>query len=151
MQKKVINSPFLLISACECNDQGTLCNQENGKCFCTTKGISGDHCERCDTANHYHGDPTNHGSCFYDLTIDYQFTFNLSKKEDRHYTQINFKNSPPKPDIDADFTITCSVMAKMNITIKTGKIKRSFYFSLGCIKIIIDLFNNCLSKNSQRG
>ncbi|XP_034232301.1 attractin isoform X1 [Thrips palmi] len=108
-------------SPCECNDQGTLCNQENGKCFCTTKGISGDHCERCDTANHYHGDPTNHGSCFYDLTIDYQFTFNLSKKEDRHYTQINFKNSPPKPDIDADFTITCSVMAKMNITIKTAK------------------------------
>ncbi|KAJ1523050.1 hypothetical protein ONE63_002178 [Megalurothrips usitatus] len=106
---------------CECNDQGSLCNQENGKCFCTTKGISGDHCERCDTANHYHGDPTNHGSCFYDLTIDYQFTFNLSKKEDRHFTQINFKNSPPKPDIDADFTITCSVMAKMNITIKTAK------------------------------
>jgi hypothetical protein len=55
-----------------------------------------------------------------DLTIDYQFTFNLSKKEDRHYTQINFKNSPPKPDVDADFSITCSVMAKMNITVKTG-------------------------------
>ncbi|XP_075233105.1 attractin-like protein dsd isoform X2 [Lycorma delicatula] len=105
---------------CQCNDHGTLCDQETGKCFCTTKGIVGDHCERCDIQNHYHGDPTNHGSCFYDLTIDYQFTFNLSKKDDRHYTQINFKNSPPKPDIDADFLITCSVMAKMNITIKTG-------------------------------
>jgi len=55
-----------------------------------------------------------------DLTIDYQFTFNLSKKEDRHYTQINFKNSPPKPDVDADLSITCSAMAKLNITIKTG-------------------------------
>lgn len=53
-----------------------------------------------------------------DLAIDYQFTFNLSKKEDRHYRAINFKNSPPKPDVDADFTITCSVLAKMNITIK---------------------------------
>uniref|UniRef100_A0A1B6D320 CUB domain-containing protein n=1 Tax=Clastoptera arizonana TaxID=38151 RepID=A0A1B6D320_9HEMI len=104
---------------CECNDHGTLCDPETGKCFCTTKGIVGDHCERCDTQNHYHGDPTNHGSCFYDLTIDYQFTFNLSKKDDRHYTQINFKNSPPKPDVDADFSITCSVMAKMNITLKT--------------------------------
>ncbi|XP_063233286.1 attractin-like protein 1 [Bacillus rossius redtenbacheri] len=104
---------------CECNDQGMECHSETGKCFCTTKGITGDHCERCDTQNHYHGDPTNHGSCFYDLTIDYQFTFNLSKKEDRHYTQINFKNSPPKPDVDADFSITCSVMAKMNITLKT--------------------------------
>jgi hypothetical protein len=57
-----------------------------------------------------------------DLTIDYQFTFNLSKKEDRHYTQINFKNSPPKSDVDADFSITCSVLAKMNITMKTGNL-----------------------------
>ncbi|XP_054290142.1 attractin-like protein 1 [Macrosteles quadrilineatus] len=105
---------------CECNDHGSLCDHETGKCYCTTKGIVGDHCERCDAQNHYHGDPTNHGSCFYDLTIDYQFTFNLSKKDDRHYTQINFKNSPPKPDVDADFSITCSVMAKMNITIKTA-------------------------------
>ncbi|RZF37106.1 hypothetical protein LSTR_LSTR013802 [Laodelphax striatellus] len=105
---------------CQCNDHGTQCDQETGKCYCTTKGIVGDHCERCDVQNHYHGDPTNHGSCFYDLTIDYQFTFNLSKKDDRHFTQINFKNSPPKPDIDADFLITCSVLAKMNITIKTA-------------------------------
>ncbi|XP_073969504.1 attractin-like protein dsd isoform X2 [Rhodnius prolixus] len=104
---------------CECNNHGTHCVPDTGKCYCTTKGIIGDHCERCDLQNHYHGDPTNHGSCFYDLTIDYQFTFNLSKKDDRYYTQINFKNSPPKPDVDADFTITCSVMAKMNITIKT--------------------------------
>lgn len=55
-----------------------------------------------------------------DLTIDYQFTFNLSKREDRHFTKINFKNSPPKPDIDADFSVTCSVPAKINITYKTG-------------------------------
>ncbi|XP_067009750.1 attractin-like protein 1 isoform X3 [Anabrus simplex] len=105
-------------SPCECNDQGTECHPETGKCYCTTKGIVGDHCDRCDTQNHYHGDPTNKGSCFYDLTIDYQFTFNLSKKEDRHFTQINFKNSPTKADIDAEFSITCSVIAKMNITIK---------------------------------
>lgn len=55
-----------------------------------------------------------------DLTIDYQFTFNLSKKEDRHFTQINFRNSPVKSDIDADFLITCSVQAKMNITVREG-------------------------------
>ncbi|XP_012260217.2 attractin-like protein 1 isoform X2 [Athalia rosae] len=104
--------------ACACNDQGTQCTSETGKCFCTTKGITGDHCERCDVNGRYYGDPTNRGSCFYNLTIDYQFTFNLSKKEDRHYTAINFKNSPPKPDVDADFSITCSVLAKMNITIQ---------------------------------
>lgn len=57
-----------------------------------------------------------------ELAIDFQFTFNLSKKEDRHFRQINFKNSPPKAEIDADFNILCSVPAKMNITKKTGKI-----------------------------
>ncbi|KAL1450008.1 hypothetical protein WDU94_002471 [Cyamophila willieti] len=84
---------------CDCNEQGQKCNPETGKCFCTTKGIIGDHCERCDTANHYLGDPQHHGSCFYDLTIDYQFTFNLSKREDQYYTQINFRNIPPKHDV----------------------------------------------------
>lgn len=59
-----------------------------------------------------------------ELTIDYQFTFNLSKKEDRHFRQINFKNSPPKSDVDADFNIMCSVPAKMNITKRTGKALR---------------------------
>ena len=56
-----------------------------------------------------------------ELTIDYQFTFNLSKKDDRHYRQINFKNSPTKSDIDADFNIMCSVPAKINITKKFGR------------------------------
>ncbi len=35
--------------------------------------------------------------CLYlldDLTTDYQFTFNLSKEDDRFYTQINFMNIP---------------------------------------------------------
>lgn len=57
-----------------------------------------------------------------DLTIDYQFTFNLSKKDDLRFTQINFQNSPSKSDVDADFSITCSVMAKMNITVRPGMI-----------------------------
>ncbi|XP_017773329.1 PREDICTED: uncharacterized protein LOC108560338 [Nicrophorus vespilloides] len=30
---------------------------------------------------HCYEDPINKGFCYYDLTIDYQFTFNLSKKE----------------------------------------------------------------------
>ncbi|XP_055714873.1 attractin [Phlebotomus papatasi] len=104
---------------CECNGQATHCNSETGKCYCSTKGLAGDHCEKCDATNHYHGDPSK-GSCYYDLTIDYQFTFNLSKKDDRHFTQINFRNSPMKSDVDADFTIICSVPAKMNITIRTA-------------------------------
>lgn len=53
-----------------------------------------------------------------DLTIDYQFTFNLSKKEDRHFRQINFRNSPQKADIDVDFSVVCFASAKMNITLR---------------------------------
>lgn len=72
--------------------------------------------------------------CFIDdLTIDYQFTFNLSKKDDLRFTQINFQNSPSKSDVDADFSITCSVMAKMNITVKSGMMKLNLYISILCI------------------
>lgn len=52
--------------------------------------------------------------------MGYQFTFNLSKKEDRHYTQINFRLSPIKAGEDVNFFVNCSVMAKMNITVKTA-------------------------------
>ena len=48
-----------------------------------------------------------------DLTIDYQFTFNLSKAEDKHLRGINFRNIPTKRDVDVDFSITCSVPAKV--------------------------------------
>ncbi|EFA10578.2 Attractin-like protein 1 [Tribolium castaneum] len=119
---------------CECNGQATHCHPESGKCYCTTKGLIGDHCEKCDATNHYNSDPINKDSCYYDLTIDYQFTFNLSKKEDRHFTQINFRNSPIKADIDADFSITCSVLAKMNITIRRGgsKEEKPIYEDFNC-------------------
>lgn len=117
---------------CECNGQATHCHHETAKCYCSTKGLAGDHCEKCDATNHYHGDPSK-GSCYYDLTIDYQFTFNLSKKEDRHFTQINFRNSPIKSDIDADFSIVCSVSAKMNITIRTaGGPEKPLFSSVNC-------------------
>lgn len=140
---------------CHCNDKAKQCHPETGKCFCTTKGLIGDHCDKCDTTNHYLEDPANNKSCFCrflqflclnievlcvvcfvldELTIDYQFTFNLSKKEDRHFTQIHFKNSPTKADVDADFTITCSVMAKMNITVRTAlsKEEKHVYSGLNC-------------------
>lgn len=103
---------------CECRGHADDCHRETGKCHCKTKGLIGDQCEKCDLANHYRSDSFNNGSCYYDLTIDYQFTFNLSKKEDRHFTQINFRNSPQKADIDVDFSVICSELAKMNITIR---------------------------------
>ncbi|XP_037944617.1 attractin-like protein 1 [Teleopsis dalmanni] len=117
---------------CECNNQGEYCHPDTGKCYCNTKGIVGDHCEKCDSQNHYHGDPLK-SSCYYELTIDYQFTFNLSKKEDRHFTQINFRNSPVKPEVDADFTITCSVPAKMDISVKrVGAPEKLIFVGINC-------------------
>ena len=84
------------------------------------QGVTGDHCEKCDVQNHYFGNPINE-SCYYDLAIDYQFTFNLSKPEDKHYTAINFKNIPTKADVDVDFQISCNIPAKMNLTFRSGK------------------------------
>ena len=59
-----------IFAACSCNDQATQCTSETGKCFCTTKGITGDHCERCDVSGLYHGDPTNKGSCFCEFKLE---------------------------------------------------------------------------------
>ena len=82
--------------------------------------MTGHHCEKCDTQNHYFGNPMNE-SCYYDLAIDYQFTFNLSKPEDKHYTAINFKNIPTKADVDVDFQISCSVPAKVRKSVQVYK------------------------------
>ena len=49
--------------ACECNGQAEECNHKTGRCHCTTKGIIGEKCQKCDTVNHYFGDPVN-GSCY---------------------------------------------------------------------------------------
>ncbi|XP_075986536.1 attractin-like protein dsd isoform X2 [Anticarsia gemmatalis] len=104
---------------CECNAQAVACAPDTGRCYCSTKGLAGDRCDKCDNTNHYHADIYNKGACYYDLAVDYQFTFNLSKKEDRHLSAINFRNSPVKPDVDADFSITCSAHARMNLTVRT--------------------------------
>ena len=55
-----------------------------------------------------------------DLQIDYQFTFNLSKHEDRHIRQINFFNIPTKSDVDTDFDIYCSKATNIKISSKTS-------------------------------
>ncbi|RWS07892.1 attractin-like protein, partial [Dinothrombium tinctorium] len=104
-------------TACSCNNHSVSCDRHNGKCYCSTKGIVGHHCDRCDEQNHYFGIPTDGGTCYYNLTIDFQYTFNMSKADDRYFTKINFMNLPSKPDIDVDFSIQCSDNALVNISI----------------------------------
>lgn len=108
---------FTQCPSCMCNEHGDTCNRETGRCNCHTKGVTGDHCDQCDTQNNYFGEPLK-GSCFYDLHIDYQFTFNLSKPEDRHIRQINFMNVPAKSDVDTSFKIQCSKATNIKISYK---------------------------------
>ncbi|XP_072933991.1 attractin-like protein 1 [Epargyreus clarus] len=119
---------------CECNAQAVSCAPDTGRCYCSTKGLAGDRCDKCDNTNHYHADLYNKGACYYDLAVDYQFTFNLSKKEDRHLSAINFRNAPVKPDVDADFSITCSAHARMNLTVRTkaDPAERTLFSDVNC-------------------
>ncbi|CAG4967185.1 unnamed protein product [Parnassius apollo] len=102
-----------------------------GRCHRGTKGLAGGH---CGNTNHYHLHLYNKGACYHDLAVDYQFTFNLSKKEDRHLSAINFRNAPVKPDVDADFSITCSAHARMNLTVRTRSdpTERTLFSDVNC-------------------
>ncbi|XP_064465607.1 attractin-like protein 1 isoform X2 [Ornithodoros turicata] len=101
---------------CFCNNHGSLCHRETGKCNCTTKGIMGPNCDRCDEQNHYVGNPQEEGgTCFYNLSIDFQYTFNLSSED--YYQNINFMNVPIKVGNDVEFSISCSGRAYVNVSI----------------------------------
>lgn len=120
---------------CRCNGHAQSCNRETGKCYCSTKGIIGHNCNRCDDQNHYIGDPSSpiNGTCYYNLTTDYQYTFNMSKPEDHFYSDINFINVPLRKDSDVDFTIACNRLALVNITSGTSyKNRKPIHTSLEC-------------------
>ncbi|ESO82825.1 hypothetical protein LOTGIDRAFT_108840, partial [Lottia gigantea] len=117
-------------SVCECNGQADTCNRESGVCHCRTRGVTGDKCELCDKNHSYVGNPKDGGTCYYQLMTDFQFTFNLSKYEDRFFTQINFKNTPTSSDRDVDFTLNCSGYALINITTKSESRPEEEYFTV---------------------
>uniref|UniRef100_G3NTX7 Attractin-like 1b n=1 Tax=Gasterosteus aculeatus aculeatus TaxID=481459 RepID=G3NTX7_GASAC len=102
--------------ACKCNGHANVCQVLSGKCFCTTKGIKGDQCQLCDSENRYLGNPLR-GTCYYNLLIDYQFTFSLIQEDDNHYTAINFMASPEQ---NLDMSINASENFNLNITWSVG-------------------------------
>lgn len=67
-----------------------------------------------------------------DLQIGYQFTFNLSKPEDRHVRQINFFNVPTETNVDTDFDIIASKSARIKISAKESKFAGIETFYLYC-------------------
>uniref|UniRef100_A0A8D2ZZ61 Attractin-like 1a n=1 Tax=Scophthalmus maximus TaxID=52904 RepID=A0A8D2ZZ61_SCOMX len=99
-------------NACKCNSHASVCHVNTGKCFCTTKGIKGDQCQLCDSENRYLGNPLR-GTCYYNLLIDYQFTFSLLQEDDRYYTAINFMATPEQ---NLDMSINASNNFDLNIT-----------------------------------
>uniref|UniRef100_A0A7N9AWV3 Attractin-like 1a n=1 Tax=Mastacembelus armatus TaxID=205130 RepID=A0A7N9AWV3_9TELE len=102
-------------SACKCNSHAGVCHVNTGKCFCTTKGIKGDQCQLCDSENRYLGNPLR-GTCYYNLLIDYQFTFSLLQEDDRYYTAINFMATPEQANKNLDMSINASNNFNLNIT-----------------------------------
>uniref|UniRef100_A0A914RTY7 Laminin EGF-like domain-containing protein n=1 Tax=Parascaris equorum TaxID=6256 RepID=A0A914RTY7_PAREQ len=81
---------------CHCNGQATTCQRETGDCFCTTKGVTGKNCSKCEQK--YYGDPENNQPCYYELTVDFIFTFKLDQDDpkDKYVNQINFFSIPHK-------------------------------------------------------
>ncbi|XP_060781710.1 attractin isoform X3 [Neoarius graeffei] len=104
---------------CKCNGHASMCNSNNGKCFCTTKGIKGDRCHQCEVENRYQGNPLK-GTCYYTLLIDYQFTFSLTQEDDRYYTAINFVATPDEQNRDLDMIINASKNFNLNVTWATS-------------------------------
>lgn len=39
-----------------------MCNRETGDCYCTTKGVTGKNCSKCEPK--YYGDPENNQLCY---------------------------------------------------------------------------------------
>ncbi|XP_072559893.1 attractin-like protein 1 [Paramormyrops kingsleyae] len=105
--------------ACKCNGHANVCQVLTGKCYCTTKGIKGDQCQLCDSENRYLGNPLR-GTCYYNLLIDYQFTFSLLQEDDHHYTAINFMATPEQTNKNLDMSINASNNFNLNITWSVG-------------------------------
>lgn len=110
------------------------CDPDSGECYCDTKGVIGKRCDQCDTYNKYIGDPSVGEACFYKMILNYNFTFDLTRPEERQYRQINFLSQPERKDLDTDFHITCSKPAKVNITYKSvlEPVERSVQTALDC-------------------
>ncbi|XP_062285983.1 attractin-like protein 1 [Scomber scombrus] len=70
---------------------------------------------KCDSENRYLGNPLR-GTCYYNLLIDYQFTFSLLQEDDRHYTAINFMATPEQANKNLDMSINASNNFNLNIT-----------------------------------
>ncbi|EYB88721.1 hypothetical protein Y032_0242g3414 [Ancylostoma ceylanicum] len=80
---------------CQCNGQADTCDNFTGACHCRTKGVTGNECDRCEQK--YYGQPRNGTPCYYELSVDFIFTFKLKNEDkDKHATEIYLFSIPHK-------------------------------------------------------
>lgn len=104
---------------CECHGQTDECDPRTGYCYCKTKGVIGRYCDKCDAK--YYGTPSNGTPCFYELAVDFIFTFKLKKEDkDRHVTEIYLFSIPYKRDTDVTFQISCEPQAYVALSETTS-------------------------------
>ncbi|GMR61425.1 hypothetical protein PMAYCL1PPCAC_31620, partial [Pristionchus mayeri] len=103
---------------CECVGNADGCDPHSGECYCTTKGVVGKLCDRCDTK--YIGNPESGKPCYYELTVDFIFTFKLKNEPpDDHVSEIYLFSVPYKRDTDVQFSISCesaTAAVSLNLT-----------------------------------
>lgn len=87
---------------CECGKHGKSCNHVTGKCACTTKGITGDNCNKCDAE--YKGNAEN-GTCYYKVIPDFQYSFRMKPDVDKEVTKLNCQITPEKEEPDIEITV----------------------------------------------
>jgi len=104
---------------CFCNNHGLSCNNLSGKCECDTKGLAGDHCDRCESVN-YIGNATNGGHCFYKLRFGFQYTYNRTSKNHNFFAVPEETNGIMKFEI----TVRHGDRAYMNFSYTLSGVER---------------------------
>ena len=64
------------------------------------------------------------------LGVDFRYTFNFSKPEDKHVTHINLQSKPRHDDRDVELTITCYEPARLNLTLYSSNLQH--YLIVAC-------------------
>lgn len=101
-------------SLCQCGGKAESCDSFTGSCFCSTKGEIGPSCEQCDVSKGYVGNATgSNGTCYYDLTENFIFTFNLVET---YVTAINFRNQPQSVE-DVLLSFSSSIVCDVRLAI----------------------------------
>lgn len=111
---------------CECDGRADTCDYATGKCFCNSKGVIGDKCDKCDEKKLYKGDPIA-GNCYYELDA-LNYVFKLESVANKNVKNIHFKFSPEDPKDNIKFTINCSEncdLYEIKMSVKeTGKYEK---------------------------